>query len=554
MDLNIEEFINEISPQENTLEDIQLVSGSSDPDTFPEDSFGLNEVPHIECSYPELGNEVNMGLSQTPTFSPEYPVGFENLRPLPDIFNSSSKTAQTKLHLTNPERGVMQDKTGLNLSEIADAILDLGEFMRVKKQLAFYGPQNWNFIDQQKAISVFKELLEKVDRNVARSLRSSHYREIYEILQGSTKLPHLKAVPLPDYRVLCCEDGLYCWLDSSIYPHNSSDIRFSHLNISAREIFPQDTPYFDAFLNNIAPVGDPIQDLILEIFGVIITGYPVKKLFYFYGVPDSGKSQSANILKWILGEDSSFTITDVNAIGNDRVTGALPGKLLLVCPDVPDVPLNAKTVAGIKQLTGDDTMFGRPLYKDPINFENAAKLLLISNFPLQLYKGVSDTAFWDRIIKVPFRNSVPEERQIKKLHEKLQGEVGGIVWKALEALRTFKANGSIFTEIDAEIDSGIIFQPNIPTDRDRILDFVHEKCIIDPNAVITVDKLFTEFVPFDRRRNPILKPILDSIFSRTLNQSGLEIKKYRTDSERGYYGICLKQDCPEDPENMNPLS
>ena len=66
MDLNIEEFINEISPQENTLEDIQLVSGSSDPDTFPEDSFGLNEVPHIECSYPELGNEVNMGLSQTP--------------------------------------------------------------------------------------------------------------------------------------------------------------------------------------------------------------------------------------------------------------------------------------------------------------------------------------------------------------------------------------------------------------------------------------------------------------------------------------------------------
>ena len=209
----------------------------------------------------------------------------------------------------------------------------------------------------------------------------------------------MKAVPLPDYRVLCCEDGLYCWLDSSIYPHNSSDIRFSHLNISAREIFPQDTPYFDAFLNNIAPVGDPIQDLILEIFGVIITGYPVKKLFYFYGVPDSGKSQSANILKWILGEDSSFTITDVNAIGNDRVTGALPGKLLLVCPDVPDVPLNAKTVAGIKQLTGDDTMFGRPLYKDPINFENAAKLLLISNFPLQLYKGVSDTAFWDRIIK-----------------------------------------------------------------------------------------------------------------------------------------------------------
>lgn len=241
-------------------------------------------------------------------------------------------------------------------------------------------------------------------------------------------------------------------------------------------------------------------------------------------------------------------VNDVNQISNPQVTGVLPGKLLLVCQDAPDTELSAHSVAVIKEMTGGDPIFGNPKYQQPFVFDNTAKLLFLSNFPLRLYRGTSDDAFLARMIQVPFRFSVPRERQIDDLHKKLFGEAGGIIWKALDALQALEERGGVFTKVEIEPDE--VFSRMPPTDRERIMAFVQNCCVMDQGASITVAELYSAFLRFDRQKYPDSMCIEKNIFSRVLNQSGLSIQSYRTSNDRGYRGIRLNSEPPGDPQPL----
>lgn len=191
-------------------------------------------------------------------------------------------------------------------------------------------------------------------------------------------------------------------------PDDRNEFRFSHLEVTAQEIDPQCTPHFDQFLDFVTQ-GDPyLEQLILEVIGVIITGYPTKNLFLFQGVRDSGKSLLSNLLRHILGASSCFAVNGINQLSDRWLTGMLPGKLLCICGDVPDKPLSPSAIGILKQLTGSDAIYAERKCENPFMFYNSAKLLFLSNFPLQI-RGQQDSALIQRCIRIPFQNSVPED-------------------------------------------------------------------------------------------------------------------------------------------------
>lgn len=536
---SFQDFYQNMSRQGESLDDIQTASEIHAVEGFPQTCGSFDEIPTVDYSYPIWGEAEATPLSLVVAAEPTYPVGFDSAGQFPNIFGWEKKSANKPLRLTDVKNGIMQDTTGLNLSEIADAILRLGNFMEIQRQLAYYEPPRWRFVDKGDATQVIMRVLNQIDSDIANIIRHHHLIELYQKLTISPNLKHMDVFPIPDYHMLCCRDGMYCWPQGAILAHDSQYYRFSYLNISAEDIAPQDTPYFDIFLENVAQGDTGLRQLILEVIGVILSGYPCKQFFVFQGASNSGKSQLASFLRDVLGPVSCYAVNGINQLSDTRVTAELPGKLLLLCSDVPDVGLKADAVAIIKELTGGDPIFANPKYKQPFCFNNSSKLLFLSNFPLRSYKGALDEAFLNRMLQIPFQFSVPKEQQIEDLHKKLFDEAGGILWKSLDALQALEERNGIFTKI--AIEPHTTRSPmSVPTAQERVMAFFEARCVMESSASISVTMLYSEFLAFDQQEYPDLVTIPKNIFSRTLYQCGLPIHEHRTSSGRGYFGIRLK--------------
>ena len=87
----------------------------------------------------------------------------------------------------------------------------------------------------------------------------------------------------------------------------------------------------------------------------------------------------------------------------------------------------------IKQLTGGDAITARFLYGKEFEFRPEFKIVMATNHKPRI-RG-TDTGIWRRIRLVPFTQAIPEEKQDKRLPEKLLAELPGILNWALEGCR-----------------------------------------------------------------------------------------------------------------------
>ena len=438
--------------------------------------------------------------------------------------------------LTDADAGLFRQKTDLNLSELTAFLQDSFDFLELGGQLAIYGAPCWKIVPPRQAQAQISALLQRTYERASRFLGSYQLDEVVKKLTNSSKTRHIDAIPPPDPSLLCCQNALYRWHDHQILEPCADDLRFSHLEVCAQDIAPDPTPSFDDFLTTVTDGDADLETRILEMIGVVLTGYPSKSFFVFEGVSDSGKSQLAKFLKGILGETSCFAVNSINQLASRWTTGMLPGKLLCVCSDVPDKPLNANAVGTIKQLTGDDPIHGELKYQSPFVFESTAKLLFLSNFPLRIFGSRQDDALRRRQVRIPFNHSVPLERQIPHLHRLLLDEAGGIIWKALEALSDFERRNGIFTPLSDDAGGNTPF-PLEPTAADCVAEFIRECCKLEPSESTAVHELYALYAQFQAQRHPTASVLAPNAFGRTLLALDLPIEPYRTAETRAYRGI-----------------
>ena len=458
---------------------------------------------------------------------------------IPDLF-SMPNTPPNKLQLTDASNGLFLRKKERNLSELAQSLAKTLDFAEIDGKLAVYQSPSWQLLSTKKARRFISNKLARYPGEVVYYLNSGEKNEIVQKILDLPGIFHLDGIPEPDYHMLCGSDGMYCWPEGNKYLPSSKHLRFSHLEVSTHDIEPCQTPYFDRFLESVAQDDDALRQLILEVIGVIVTGFPTKHFFVFEGVTSSGKSQLANFLKDVLGLTACVAVNGVNQLSEKWTTGGLPGKLLCICADVPDKPLNMQAVAVIKELTGDDAISGERKYEDPFTFKNTAKLLFLSNAPLRVCGGNIDEAFQRRMVQIPFRYTVPEEDQIPYLHKRLFDEVGGILWKALRALELFEKRNGVFTPIKAEHGGNEMLYKSGLTAGDRVVDFVQACCCLEESATSNTQSLYHAFLCYERKQyGDTASVIPSSLFGRTLLACGLPIKSWRNATTRGYRGIRL---------------
>lgn len=201
--------------------------------------------------------------------------------------------------------------------------------------------------------------------------------------------------------------------------------------LSANKIDSTYHPIFDAFLDKITDTDQILRQRIWEIMGYcLVPDMSAKAFFVFQGVPDSGKSVLAKFLMSCFNPDAVVAV-DLQTLGDRFAASSLIGKQLSTSMDMPDAPLNPRTVSTFKMITGGDLITADVKYRPAITFLNRAKFVLGSNHPLLTQN--ENPAFSRRAICVPFSHTIPPHQQDRSLFDKLIRERDAIICSALQA-------------------------------------------------------------------------------------------------------------------------
>ena len=233
-----------------------------------------------------------------------------------------------------------------------------------------------------------------------------------------------------------------------------------------------------------------MSEFLQQIAGITLSGKAnFKGFFYVMGKKDTGKSVYTNLLLSLMGEYGK-SITPQSLMAGAMQGGdvkapeiaALGGVRLALASEAQEgARLNEDL---IKRLTGADPITARGNYSNPITFMPQLTLMFSANERPAL-SGVS-AAFWERMLVVPFLNSVPAGQQDRDLPEKLKGELSGIFLWCLEGWERFQARGKL--QIPERVSA---YSRNLREVQDILSEFLGETTVQEEGHFIACNDLYT---------------------------------------------------------------
>lgn len=203
-------------------------------------------------------------------------------------------------------------------------------------------------------------------------------------------------------------------------------------------------PMFIDFLKQIFNDDQLVISYVQRMMGYCLTGLTSSQvLFFFYGTGANGKSTLLNVIEGLLGKDlckqvpAEVLVMKKYGETPSNGTARLHGTRVAMANELPHNSFFNETV--IKQLTGEDTVAARFLFKEHFDFKPEFKLIIVGNHKPVIQN--TDNGIWRRIHMLDFPVSIPEGQRDLKLNEKLKSELSGILNFAIVGCLECCANG-----------------------------------------------------------------------------------------------------------------
>ncbi|MDR2666843.1 MAG: hypothetical protein LBB34_01850 [Holosporales bacterium] len=201
---------------------------------------------------------------------------------------------------------------------------------------------------------------------------------------------------------------------------------------------------FEKYLDDLT-AGDEEKKLLLkEYMGVVLTnipGYMYKKSLFLVGRGNSGKTQLLNLITMLVGEHNTANV-DLQILEKRFGTSYIFMKRLVCSGDMSFAALPELKI--FKQLVGGDTVFME--HKGAQGFFWMFRGLLWFNMnDTPSFGGDHGKHVFDRILLVKAPNSVPKEKQDKKLLSKMYRERNMIIPECLALAAKTVKRGYKFT-------------------------------------------------------------------------------------------------------------
>ena len=238
-------------------------------------------------------------------------------------------------------------------------------------------------------------------------------------------------------------------------------------------------------------------------------GNDAKTFVNMSGEGDNAKSVNMDLLKLALGR--YMKILPTSLISGKRTQSSqatpeyagLPGVRFAILQEP-----NSKDVINIgvlKELSGNDIIYYRGLFKDSQELKPQFKLALICNKLPKL--PCDDPATWNRIRVLPHESCFPKtgvpdtiEEQIKtkrfprdpNFSRKLPQMKSAFMWMMFDTLKTFTKNGNVIHEPEKVTNATAIYRKQ----NDVFLQFMSEKIVYEPRnekALMSVTETYNSF-------------------------------------------------------------
>lgn len=281
--------------------------------------------------------------------------------------------------------------------------------------------------------------------------------------------------------VINLKNGLYKFDTEEFTNHDPNLLLTVQLNASYDK--DADCLNFIQFLNQILPPENII--LLQEIFGYcLIPETKGQKSFILYGMGQTGKSTVLSVLENMLGIENVSNIRWQNL--SDRFeTANLYGKLANIASELPLKTIQDSSI--FKAATGEDYLTGERKFKNSFKFKSFARLLFSCNQLPQSKDATS--AFYRRLIIIPFMYVCPNDEKDVNLKSKLLAETDGIFQWSLEGLQRLTKNNFVFSENKTtnEMLEEYKFQNS------SVLRFMYDCCTVKQGEYVQRSLLFTKY-------------------------------------------------------------
>lgn len=365
---------------------------------------------------------------------------------VPDSASPAETLQAASVVLPNAGEGPRNSLLRCDLTALEEFLCRVQQWAVHQGALCLYSPPCWRRLDDHTAEVEIRKTLR--DHSFDGPLISSDYRELRKMLLLNPDIQVAGEFAPPE---LCLNlaDGTLDVLSGEWRAHDSADGFFSFLDLTSQEVFSgESTGAFERFVQQVSAGDEDIRRQLLELVGLMVTGYSLKNFFVLVGPSNTGKSQFGRFLGELVGREYVETIRNIDDFGDKWIMGSLRGKKLVTCLDLPNKPLSPKAVGLIKQLAGDDAVKGE--YKRGALFTFYEKPLLVcaGNFPIRVPRIERDQAFLNRMVTIPFSNPVRADEERQQFFRVLLDDAPYIVKCALEALRDLAARNFQLTQVE----------------------------------------------------------------------------------------------------------
>jgi putative DNA primase/helicase len=199
-------------------------------------------------------------------------------------------------------------------------------------------------------------------------------------------------------------------------------------------------PVWDKTINDIFLGNESYIDYIQRIFGYLLLGdNPEHAVFLVHGGGRNGKGTVFGVIQSIMGSyfnqvpQNGFTTKGTD---NPLIIAGLYGKRLALLSETDRGAELATSL--LKSISGGDTVSGRRHHELYFQYKPTYKVFIETNNLPAIY---DDSAMWERMHTIKFERYFADHERDKKLGEKLQAELSGVLLWMLEGWKKYQERG-----------------------------------------------------------------------------------------------------------------
>lgn len=288
---------------------------------------------------------------------------------------------------------------------------------------------------------------------------------------------------------------------------------------------------FEDFLEQITCGDKELQDYLQLISGMGAVGKVFNEnLILAYGNGKNGKSTFFNLLSKVMGDYaghlSSETLLSHPTKNKSPEYAELRGKRIVTVSELDEDKFLDTAI--MKKLCSTDEILAEKKYKAPFSFSPTHTLILCTNHLPRV--NMSDNGTWRRLLVVPFKGVVSEEKEIKNYADYLFDHAGCAVmsWIIEGAKKFLEVEGKI--SIPEAVRNAT---ENYRAENDWLNNFLSERCELGENFKVSAKDLYDDYKKYCEENGEDTKS--NQAFGRALSNAGFE--RIRTSSCRSWKGL-----------------